>query len=142
MLWRKRFGTTVCNSTATSPRRPCVLTTTARVIHSPLAPSAAIRNLLFDALLFDDLQCVALVQFRARCAQHVAKGASHATGAPNDLAQIGLGHFEFNDGFVSVFVLVNKNFAFGLDDRLAYVFNHSAAPGACLDHLHPLNCHV
>src|SRR4029077_7650793 len=131
MSWRKRFGISVCNSTATSPRRPCVLMTTARVIHSLLAPSSPDVDPL---ILFDDRKRVPLILLRARRAQHVAQRARHASRASNDPAQVSLGHFELDDGFVSVFVLVNKNLALDFDDRLSNVFNHDARAGGRLDH--------
>src|SRR5271166_4875155 len=133
MSGRKRFGTSVCNSTATSPRRPWVLMTIAKVIHSPLASGVAIP-ISYSLLLFNDLQRVALVLLQSRRAQDVAQGASDAAGASNDFTQVGLGYFEFDDGLVSVFVLVNKNLALGFDDRLGDVFNHGARAGAGLDH--------
>src|SRR3984957_20266559 len=128
MSCRKRSGISVCNSTATSPRRPCVFMTTARVIHSP--PASAISTFR----LLDDLECVALLELRACRRQHVAQSTSHPAGAPNDLAQISLRHFELNDGFVSIDELVDKNLALGLDDRLGNVFDHGARVDGGVNH--------
>ena len=49
-------------------------------------------------------------------------------------AQIGLGDFQFDDGFIPVFVLVDKNVALGVDNRLGDVLNHGARAGGGLDH--------
>src|SRR5450755_1598362 len=95
-----------------------------------------------NSWLLDNLQGVTLVQLRARRAQDISQRACHTPRAPDDLAQIGLGHFEFDDGFIAVFIFVDKNLALGLDDGLGNVLNHDARADARLNHLELLNWRV
>src|SRR5450755_4923587 len=72
----------------------------------------------------------------------MAQRPSHASRPTDNLAQIGLGYFKLDDGFIAVFVLLDKNLALGFDDGLGNVLNHDARADARLNHLELLNWRV
>src|ERR1700726_4816273 len=94
----KRSGTSLCISAATSPCRPCVLTTRARVMNSPLVSTER---------LLDDFERVALAGTVTGGAQQGAQRAGGASLASDDFAYIALGDFQFDDVIVE---LLDENF--------------------------------
>ena len=79
-------GNILCNSTATSPWRPCVFRTRARVMNSPAIPDSAYSN---------NLQRKTLVQSNSGCADQGPQGARHPALVSNHLAHIVRGDLEF-----------------------------------------------
>jgi hypothetical protein len=84
--------------------------------------------------LFDNLQRVTLVLLRSGRAQHSAQSAGDTTRSTNHLAEISLGHLEFDNGLVAVFVLVNKNLCRSIDQRLGNVLDQRSRIGRLLGH--------
>src|ERR1700693_41324 len=122
----KRSGTSLCISAATSPCRPCVLTTRARVMKSPLDSGLKVL-----ALLLDDFECVALAGSVACGAQQCTQSASAAALASDDLAHVAFGDFQFDDVVIEH---LDENFIGSVDQRFRDQLNEYAHISRGLSH--------
>src|SRR5579864_8879247 len=94
----KRSGTSECTSTATSPCRPCVFRTRARLMYSspielPCSESLPART------LFEDLERVALLRFDAGRTQQSPQRPRRTPRLADHPAQIALGNRELKHDF-------------------------------------------